>query len=208
MLQGPHLCPLGFTDQLFPTGSHICQIFSDDEERLGSLLGFLESGLKNGEKTACFTSRLEDSALAEHLEQRGLSMPQLTASKALTKSKTSEVYFQDGCFSPEIMLSRLRQFYEDSVSQGFTAARVIGEMISEVCSMEGGNRLMEYESRVSLQMRTHPVTAVCQYDANAFDGATIMQVLKVHPLMVIRGVVVHNPYFIPPEEYLKQFDTH
>jgi len=171
-------------------------------------LGFLESGLKNGEKTACFTSKLDDSTLAAHLEQHGLSMPLLTASKALTKSSTSEVYFQDGCFSPERMLGLLRQFYEDSVIQGFTAARVIGEMISEVCAMKGFERLMEYESRVSLQMRTHPVTAVCQYDANAFDGATIMRVLKVHPLMVIRGAVVHNPYFIPPEEFLKQFDAH
>jgi len=208
MQQQPHQCPLGFTDQVFPVGSHICQIYSDDGERLDSLLGYLESGLKNGEKTACFTSKLDDSTLAEHLEFRGLSLSKLTERKALIKAGTSEIYFQDGCFSPENMLGRLRQFYEDSVREGFIAARVIGEMISEICSMKGGNRLMEYESRVSLQMRTHPVTAVCQYDANAFDGATIMQVLKVHPLMVIRGAVVHNPYFIPPEEYLKQFEIH
>jgi hypothetical protein len=203
----PHLCPLGFTDQLFPAGSHICQIYSDDAEQIDSLLGYLESGVKNGEKTACFTSKMDDSTLAAHLEQRGLSLPRLTEIKALTKANTSDVYFHDGCFSPEVMLALLRQFYEDSVTQGFTAARVIGEMIADVCTMKGGNRLMEYESRVSMQMRTHPVTAVCQYDAHAFDGATIMQVLKVHPLMVIRGVVVHNPYFIPPEEYLKQFDA-
>jgi hypothetical protein len=205
MPKPPHLCPLGFADQLFPAGSHICQIYSDDEERIDSSLGFLESGLKNGEKTACFNRKLDDSALAERLQQRGLSVSSLTGSKALTRAETSEVYFKDGCFSPEHMLGLLRQFYEDSVTEGFTAARVIGEMIAEIRAMKGGNRLMEYESRVSLQMRTYPVTAVCQYDANAFDGATIMQVLKVHPLMVIRGTVVHNPYFIPPEEYLKQF---
>jgi hypothetical protein len=208
MPKHPHLCPLGFTDQFFPAGSHICQIYDDDEERIHSSLGFLDSGLKNGEKTACFNRKLDDSALAERLEQRGLSVSQLTESKALTRAETSEVYFKDGCFSPEHMLGLLRQFYEDSVSEGFTAARVIGEMIAEIRDMKGGNRLMEYESRVSLQMRTYPVTAVCQYDANAFDGATIMQVLKVHPLMVIRGAVVHNPYFVPPEEYLKQLQAH
>jgi hypothetical protein len=61
---------------------------------------------------------------------------------------------------------------------------------------------MEYESRISLLLKDHPVTAVCQYDATAFDGATILQVLKVHPLMVIRGAVIHNPFFMPPEEIL------
>lgn len=207
MPEPPHLCPLGFTDQLFPTGSHICQIYSDDSEQIDSLLGYLESGIKNGEKTACFTDKLAVATLAAHLELRGLSLPQLTESKALTKSNTSDVYFQNGCFSPEVMLGLLRQFHADSVSQGFTAARVIGEMIPEVCTMKGGERLMEYESRVSMQMRTHPVTAVCQYDARSFDGATIMKVLKVHPLMVIRGAVVHNPYFIQPEEFLKQFEA-
>jgi len=207
MSKQQHLCPLGFTNQLFAAGSHICQIYSDDDERIHSSLGFLESGLKNGEKTACFNRERNDSALAERLAQHGLSLPSLTESKALTMAETSEVYFLDGCFSPERMLGRLQQFYEDSVSEGFTAARVIGEMIVEIRAMKGGDRLMEYESRVSLQMRTYPVTAVCQYDANAFDGATIMQVLKVHPLMVIRGTVVHNPYFVPPEEYLKQFQA-
>jgi len=208
MPKPPHLCPLGFADQLFPAGSHICQIYSDDEERIDSSLGFLESGLKNGEKTACFNRKLDDSALAERLQQRGLSVSSLTGSKALTRAETSEVYFKDGCFSPEHMLGLLRQFYEDSVTEGFTAARVIGEMIAEIRAMKGGNRLMEYESRISLMMRECPLTAVCQYDANAFDGATIMQVLKVHPLMVIRGAVVHNPYFIQPEEYLKQIHFH
>jgi len=205
MSNQPPLCPLGFTDQLFPAGSHICQIYSDDEERQDSLLGFLESGLNNGEKAACFSSKTGDATLAAYLEEHGLSLQKLTASKALTKAGTSEVYLSNGRFEPERMLGVLRQFYLDSVREGFTAARVIGEMIPEVLSLHGGNRLMEYESRVSLLMRECPVTCVCQYNANVFDGATIMQVLRVHPWMVIRGIVVHNPYFVAPEEYLKQF---
>jgi len=33
-----------------------------------------------------------------------------------------------------------------------------------------------------------------------------MEILKVHPLMVIRGSVVHNPFFINPEEFLAQLN--
>jgi hypothetical protein len=29
-----------------------------------------------------------------------------------------------------------------------------------------------------------------------------MEVLKVHPMMVVRGSVVRNPFYLPPEEYL------
>jgi hypothetical protein len=55
-----------------------------------------------------------------------------------------------------------------------------------------------------LLLKERPITAVCQYDANLFDGATIMEVLKVHPQMIVNGTVIHNPFYIPPEEFLKE----
>ncbi len=204
MSQCAHEVSLGFAPQTFPAGVHICQIFSDDEERLDSLLGFLRSGLAAGERTACFTEKLDDSVLAEHLAAHGLSLGEARDKGQLMQAGTRDVYFQDNRFDPDRMLALLKQFHEDSVAGGYPAARVIGEMSSDVEHVDGGSRLMEYESRVSLLLKEHPVTAVCQYDATTFDGATIMQVLKVHPLMVIRGAVVHNPYFVPPEEYLAQ----
>ena len=86
-----------------------------------------------------------------------------------------------------------------------TNVRVIGEMTPHVQHVDGGSRLCEYESKVSLLQRKYPVTAMCQYDANNFDGATIMEILRVHPLMVVRGTVVSNPFYIPPEEYLNKY---
>ena len=198
----PYMVSLGFTNQSFPAGVHICQIFNDDDERLDSLLEFLRSGLAAGEKAACFTEKLDDTHLANYLAGHGFCCDKLKESGALTKAGTSGAYFQDGRFDPDRMLGVLRKYHEDSVTEGYPAARVIGEMTAEIETIDGGSRLMEYESRVSLLLKDHPVTAVCQYDANKFDGATIMKVLKVHPLMVIRGAVVHNPYYVSPEEFL------
>lgn len=202
MTSEPHLVSLGFANQRFPAGVHICQIFSDDDERLDALLEFLRSGLAAGEKSACFTEKLDEKRLADYLANHGLCSDELKESGALTQSGTRDVYFQDGRFDPDRMLGVMRKYHEDSVVDGYPAARVIGEMTAEIETIPGGSRLMEYESRISLLLRDHPITAVCQYDANTFDGATIMKVLKVHPLMVIRGAVVHNPYYVPPEEFL------
>lgn len=193
---------LGFTKQAFPAGVHICQVFSNDHERLDSLLKFLQSGLQAGERTACFTEQLDEALLAACLAESGLSYDACKASGTFASARPSEVYFQDGCFDPDQILERLKQYHQDAVADGCCAARVIGEMTGDVLRKPGGSRLMEYESRVSMLLRDHPVTAVCQYDANSFDGATIMQVLKVHPLMVVRGNVVRNPFYVSPEEYL------
>ena len=105
------------------------------------------------------------------------------------------------------MIQNLTNFYNDSIKLNFKGARVVGEMIPEVEKMPGGDRLLEYESRISILTRTVPVTAVCQYDANSFDGGTIMEVLKVHPMMIVNGSVVQNPFFIEPEIYLSEHNN-
>lgn len=202
MSHEPYAISFGFTRQTFPAGMHVCQIFNHDEERLNSLLEFLRSGLVAGERTACFTDNLDEVQLARHLARHGLSSDALQESGAFTCTGASKTYFQDGRFDPERMVGLLRQFHKDSVTNGFPASRVIGEMSAEIQHIPGGSRLLEYESRVSLLLNDHPVTAVCQYDANAFDGATLMKILKVHPMMVIRGAVVRNPCYIQPDEFL------
>ena len=204
MNQPAPLISLGFTAERFPAGVHICQIFSDDDERQDALLAYLQSGLEGGERISCFSDRTTAPLVAEHLAHCGVSYEESCSCGALTLAATRDVYFKDNRFDPERMLEVLTKYHEDSVRQGYPAARVIGEMTTEVQHVPGGSRLLEYESKISLLQRVHPITCVCQYDARSFDGAMIMDILKVHPLMVIRGSVVRNPFFIPPEEFLGQ----
>jgi len=193
---------LGFAEARVPVGTHICQIFSDDEERDVATLNFLRMGLLQREKTACFSEKLNEDRLADFVGQQGLGLSELKARGTYQQAASKGVYFQGGIFDPERMLSLLTTFHAGSLAEGYPAARVIGEMDPAVRSMPGGNRLMEYEVRVSVLLRQHPVTAMCQYDAREFDGATILDVLRVHPLMVVRNMVVQNPFFLPPEQVL------
>jgi MEDS: MEthanogen/methylotroph, DcmR Sensory domain len=196
------LVDFGFTKTRFPAGSHVCQICTDDEERLSSLLAFLASGLRAGECTACFSDNVSDAAIEAHCAGKGVSSAEAIGRGAFTHRSTDEAYFEGGSFDPARMLALLTTFHSQAQAAGFQCTRVIGEMSPRIRSVPGGSRLLEYESRVSILLRDHPITAVCQYDARVFDGATIMDVLKVHPMMVVRGQVVHNPFFVPPEQFL------
>lgn len=195
---------LGFTSRQFEQGVHICQIYNDDEERHGALVNYIISGLNAGENTACFTENETEITLKDYFENNGFSYEETCNKGEFTLSKTAEVYFENGTFEPERMLRLIQEFYEKSISQNRSGARVIGEMTPEIEHVPGGSRLLEYESKISILLRKYPVTAVCQYDARQFDGATIMDILKVHPYMIVRGSVVHNPFFIQPEEYLSK----
>ncbi len=194
---------LGFAEGRFPVGTHLCQIYSDVDERDRSLRTFLASGLRDRERAACFSKNLDKESLIAFLEEEGIAFQNAVEKGDLTLAETAEVYFRDGRFDPDRMLALLRAFQEDSLAGCYAAARVIGEMDPAIQDVPGGERLGEYESRVTMLVREHPVTAVCQYDARAFDGAMILDVLKVHPLMVVNGAVVRNPFFIRPEDYLE-----
>ncbi|GFK93138.1 hypothetical protein NNJEOMEG_00969 [Fundidesulfovibrio magnetotacticus] len=195
---------LGFTGQRFPQGAHVCQIYGDDQERQDAILSFLLTGLQAGERSACFSEALKEDLAAEYLGRHGIDLDEARAGGMLLLSGTREVYFHEGRFEPERMVGLLEAFHDDAGVRGFSGARVIGEMLPEVQALPGGSRLIEYEAMVNQMLRRHPVTAVCQYDARAFDGATILEVLKVHPYMIVRGEVVGNPFFTPPEDFLRQ----
>lgn len=198
---------LGFAQAELPVGTHMCQIYSDEKERDESLLRFLFAGLQSGERGACFSNDFSVATIEAFCEREGLKLDELRQRSALSVSDVSSVYFQNGVFNPDVMLALLEAYHDKAEADGFCAARVIGEMTAEVNSIEGGTRLLEYESRVSMLLRKKPVTAMCQYNANLFDGATIMEVLRVHPMMVVGGAVVQNPFFVPPEEYLKRYES-
>ena len=191
---------LGFVTARVPRGAHICQIYSDREERDNALLRFVARGLLAKEATACFSDNIGEAALRSWLQQAGLSLDEELSTGRFVKSGAESVYFQDNRFDPDRMLGLLVQFHQDSVTEQRAGARIIGEMSPAIGRIDGGSRLFEYEGRVNQVLRERPVTAVCQYDARSFDGATIMDVLAVHPMMFVHGSVIQNPFYVPAEE--------
>jgi hypothetical protein len=200
---GSSIVDLGFVTARVPVGAHVCQVYLEDDERDESITKFLLCGLKDNEATAFFSDRLSPSMLRTRLELQGLSLEQELNSRRLFHSGAEAMYFEGQRFDPERMLRMLAEFHSRSVADHRAGARIIGEMSPRIGQIEGGTRLLEYESRVNCVLRGHPLTVVCQYNAHAFDGATIMDVMTVHPLLVVRGCVVQNPFYVPPEEYLR-----
>lgn len=147
MIQNELMVPLGFTEEKTQAGTHMCLIFSNERERVESLLKFLLLGLQTGERAACFSNKLTEEELRVYLEENGISYDERASKNAIVLSGTSEVYFLNGEFNPDRMLQTLTDFYNESRNMGFPATRIIGEMVPEVENVPGGERLLEYESR-------------------------------------------------------------
>ncbi|OWQ48383.1 hypothetical protein CDL60_07350 [Roseateles noduli] len=67
--------------------------------------------------------------------------------------------------------------------------------------------LLEYEARLNGVLDDHRRLAICVYDLAPLDGATMMDLLRTHPLTMIGGVLRENPFFTPPAEMLRELSA-
>ena len=194
--------PLAYeTIDQIPTGAHICQIFSDDDEYNEVLLKFLLNCLKLGDCAACFSQKANEREINNFLNRHDLSYGELLGNGAFILSDSSEVYFKDNLFNPDQTIDLISRYYQESMELGFSDAWVISEIPFEIQEVSGGNQLVEYEYRLGLLLNKYPIISVCQYDVRYFDGPIIKGILKAHPYMVVQGVVVRNPLFSHLFEY-------
>lgn len=195
---------MGFTDEQFPAGTHMCLIYSNEEERKKIISKYLDGGNSAGEKVAYFADEMSPEEIKKWLIEMGIKMPPEEKKDSFSVTSTADTYHPGGVFNPDKMLNNLKVFYETARDEGYPASRVTGEMSWALKGIPGSERLMEYESRVNDVLEKYPVTAICQYDANKFDGATIFQCLKVHLHMIVHGQIVRNPYYMKTEDFLKE----
>lgn len=198
------LTAMGFTQESFPVGTHMCIIYTHENERRKIIGKFLESGIIGKEKVSYFADIMKPTEVREWLVNMDVDIPEDDGFSILVAEDT---YCPSGQFVPDDMLNNLRAFYDQSKKDGYPCARVSGEMSWALKGIPGSDRLMEYEALVNEVFITHPVTAICQYDANQFSGAEILNVLKVHPMMVVHGQIVQNPYYMKPQDFLKDYSA-
>ena len=81
-----------------------------------------------------------------------------------------------------------------------------------VCHMDwaadGGpyiDDLVEFESRVNDVWLRHDDVVVCVYDLTKFGGRTVVDIMRTHPMIMIGTVLLQNPFFVPPQEFLREF---
>src|SRR5437868_4725393 len=45
---------------------------------------------------------------------------------------------------------------------------------------------------------------VCTYDLTRFPASIILDVLRTHPMAVLGGILQENPFFVGPDEFLRE----
>jgi hypothetical protein len=181
------------------SGDHVCAFYRGTEERDDILLPFAREGLNSGDKCICVVESVETSQVRQSLgyNANGAAHP------ALEVLTPEESYLRPGHFSMTAML----EFWEHGVEQalgdgGFSFVRVVGEMPSAVEAEPDLEEFFTYESELNRFAPRFPVLLLCLYDLDRFSGTLLIDILRTHPVMLLGGVVMDNPYYLEPDEFL------
>ena len=189
---------LDSTKQTIPAGSHTCLLYEDEAKKNEFILQFISTGIQKGEKVLCITDSLTREEILDSVGQDDYISGHVPHS-GLIVTNTKNMYYPDGYFSPEEMLQRWRRLAEEAVDEGFSMLRATGETNWLANGLPGAEKFVEYEVMINGFIKGYPVTIICQFDTRCLHGGVLMEIINVHPLLIVNGQIMHNPFYFSPD---------
>ncbi len=138
------------------------------------------------------------------LESASIDVAAAEQSGQLDVRNWADAYLQDGHFDQDRMLTLVQEVLEGGRQQGFPLNRLVCHMEWALEDRPGVDDLLEYETRANYILPLYQDPVICAYDFAKFGGGFVVDILRTHPMIIIGGILQENPFFVPPDEFLKE----
>jgi hypothetical protein len=195
--------PIRFAGSELGPQRHVCAFFSSAEEEYRLLLPFIREGFERGERAFHVVDPKFREDHIGRLARAGIDIEQVEKAGQLKLCDWNEAYLPDGRFSQNRMLAMWEEELEAARRCGFPITRVVAHMEWNLEDRDGVSDLVEYEARFNLLPRTRDAV-ICTYDLTKYSGDFMVDVMRTHPMVIMGGVLWANPFYVPPEELLRE----
>jgi len=196
--------PIRFAGSELGAKRHICAFFHNRDEEYQVLLPFIKEGLKRGEKAFHIVDpKLREEHL-DRLRSAGVDVAKAEQCGRLELRNWAESYLREGHFDQEGMLALAQEVIEGGTQQGFALTRLVAHMEWALGEWPGVDDLVEYETRLNYILPRYKDPVICTYDLAKFGGSIVVDIMRTHPMIIIGGIVQENPFFVPPDEFLRE----
>jgi hypothetical protein len=169
------------------------------------LLPFIKDGFDCGDKAVHVVNPDRRQDHLQRLAAVGID-PTATARSGQFELRTNtETYLRDGRFDQDRMLEVFEQLASGTAKGKFPLSRIVCQMDWAADDRSYIDELVEFEARVNDVWCRHDDAVICVYDLAKFGGDTVVDIMRTHPMIVIGGILQQNPFFIPPQEFLREF---
>lgn len=179
-------------------GDHVCGFYWGEEERDELLFPFLQEGLSGGEKCVVVIDSAQPAEMLARLDEDGSA----TSAGQLELYHSDETYLRGGSFDPEEMISFWEGRLDDARSTGrYAVARAVGEMSWLERMPPPREFVVRYESWADRFAESHCQAVLCLYDLRRLGSGILMDLLRTHSKLLLRGQIVENPHHLSADEF-------
>jgi hypothetical protein len=195
--------PSGIPGLGLAPGDHVCAFYLGLEARDEVLLPYLAAGLEAGDKCICVLDAPDPSEVLARLGP-GLDVEAYLASHQLEVRDSTDAYLRSGRFSVEETLAFWHEAVGTAVEGGrYRFARSAGELTWALGGLpDVVDELVRYEAELNRFASLYPQVILCLYDLERFGGGIVVDMLKTHPRVLLGGMVLENPHYLSPDEFL------
>lgn len=184
---------------------HFCAFFHDQNEEFRTILPFIREGLTAREKSLHFVNAENRDRYRDRLRAAGIDVASVELSGQLDVVAWPDNRMLDGGeFDPERALEIMDRLLGEARKQGYRRTRGIGYMNWALQNQIRAGALLAYEAELNTILARYDDAIMCSYDLSFTSGAVVLDVMRTHPAVIIGGVFQQNPFYIPPEQMLRE----
>jgi AcrR family transcriptional regulator len=167
---------------------HPAALVSGPDEALDLLTPFVVEGIEQGDRVVHVVDPKLHAAHVERLRAIGPDVAAAFESGQLEVRTWNEAYLLGGRFDRSVQLAYMRGILDEGPGMGYPVTRITGstEWAIESATVRD---LLFYEARLDELLRRRPDIVVCTYDLNHHSARTIAEVLGIHSVAFVGGVL-------------------
>jgi signal transduction histidine kinase len=199
--------PLEGALQALASGVHVCSICEHELEYLDLIVPFVRIGLERGEKCVCIAEEGNEGHIEQALSAAGTDVAAARERTALVLMSPQQAYLKGDSFDPYRMFTFWKDLSSRARGEGFSRLRGVGDMQWILRGAPGAQRWLAYERNLTQLAADHQCLLLCQYRRPNFRPEDLLDVIRTHPLVIHRGTVAQNIYYLP-SDVVSQTEQH
>lgn len=183
---------------------HICAFFRNTGEEYDVLIPFMREGLERGQKAVYIGDPKLHHERLGRLGAAGVDVPAMEKAGQLELRGWDETYLRAGRFDEGEMLAFIPQTLASAREQGFPLTRLAGHGDWIRDNWPGSADFLRYEIKLNQLLAKDRDVILCLYDLSKLGAGVVMDTLRSHPMVILGGVIQVNPFYVPPDEFLRE----
>lgn len=196
--------PVNLAGSVLNRSYHVCAFFHTKEEQYRVLMPYFKEGFERGDRAFHIVDPNRRLEHLRRLEQEGIDVANAESNGQLEVRSWDQAHVKNGRFDQKQMIETLVDIFSPAKRSPGPLTRGFANMEWAVEDLPGVHDIVEYETRLNHALPEYHDPIVCTYDLSRFNASIVMDIMRTHPMVIIGGILQENPFYVPPNEMLKE----